>query len=784
MKKTIRMLSVVLMLALLVSVFPTAAQADVTVFYTKDFGSNPYTGTNPGEGEDYAPFEIPESVGTDFSLEAVINIQDIMKASGRGLKLIVRSCPLASNGVMEVWIGANDIWACTNGWKGNGIVSGFNSEPYWGKDLTVRLDIYDEMVDLYLDGTLIWSWSDPSFSAGGETTVTLSGWDAKYTIKSVKVTTVPEKEAPAEEHLDPVPEMGGTKYYVDSAAADGGDGLTPETAWNSIAQVNAHAQFLPDDQILFKRSSEFIGTTLTPKGYGIEGHPIIIDSYGEGPLPILDRQGDMAHNGSSTLILSNQSWWTIRNIQISNHNPVNPGTLEDIVVSNNYATFPIRHGLMVEASYVNNAYKKIVRGIVVENVLFEGIDTSHGDEGNCWKYRIDSNISASSGGGALGFRATDQQNGDFRAHIDGITVENCTFHNIGGTAIGAQSGWKYQDSFSNVAVRNNRIYNDPDLPISCTGMYFVSCESPLLEYNSIQNMTNGIGFQICTNPTAQYNTVVNVDGYLELCSRYTGVPQYWDGCGIDADTRCTGSIVFRGNYLENCREGSFAFFDYGETDKALVTLDGNISYNCGSFLYYQCDNASYDFLVQNNTAIRLPGGAEKMESAVIHIYNGSLDNNSISFKDNIFYYPNQIVLLEYGSSVYSGNLLEGVSGEINDSGKLTGDPLLVLPTAPSLDISYNGSVPGTTSLLSSGLFQFQADSPCVKDGDVICGANMGIVKAEEPDATPAPTDPAPTLPGTAQEPGQSPDTLVIVGIVVAVIAAAVVVILIIKSKKK
>ncbi len=262
--------------------------------------------------------------------------------------------------------------------------------------------------------------------------------------------------------------MGGTIYYIDSSAPDGGNGLSPDTPWNTLTQINSHPGFLPDDQLLFKRGSVFTGITLMPKGSGVEGHPIIMDSYGEGPLPILDRQGEFIPgkaNGSSTLILTNQSWWALRNLQISNHNPTAPGTIEDIHITATSAEFPIRHGAMIQANYSATACKRIVRGIVFENVLFAGIDTSHGDEGNCFVSRVNPYLSAGSGGGALCFRANDQSGGECRSYIDGITVENCTFRNIGGTAIGAQSGWTYYDSFSNVVVCSNRICNDPEPPL-------------------------------------------------------------------------------------------------------------------------------------------------------------------------------------------------------------------------------------------------------------------------------------------------------------------------------
>lgn len=790
---TVRLLALVLVMIFTFSLAVTVSAEQDELYYT-DFDGAGYDGMNDPVSNGTA-YIIDQLLGTDFTVEAVINIKSIKNDSGRGVKFILRECPVASSEDLEVWIGAYDIWACTDGWKGNGTAKGFTVDPYLEQDITVRLDVKGDTVYMYIDEEMIWTWTDPTFSAGGETYLEFGGWDAKYVIKSIRVLTAPE-DGPQldEEHVDPEPAMGGTIYYVDSNAPAGGDGLSPETAWRTITQVNAHDQFLPDDQILFRRGCVWTGYTLSPKGYGIEGHPIIIDSYGEGDLPIIDRQGKFTPgktNGSSTVVLTNQSYWTFRNIQISNHNPENPGTLEDVYVTDTSAEFVMRHGVVIQSTYVASAAKKVVRGIVFENVVFDGIDTSHGDEGNCFVNRI-KNISAGSGGGALCFRATDSADGNSRAYIDGITVDGCTFHNIGGTAVSTGGGWKYFDTFSGVEVRNNLIYNDPEAPLSCSGIYIVSTHKPLVENNVIRDMTNGIGFQLCDDVTAQYNTVINVDGYLELTSRYSGKAQYWDGCGIDADCGCRGTTKFIGNYLERCREGSFAFFDYKDTSAAMVIIEDNISYNCGSFMYYQCNNAMYDFVVCNNTIVRMPGAASNPQTSPIHIYSGELDRHSIMFRNNVFWYPNQIVNLTTTGCGYAKNLYEGVSNNVGDNNALSGDPLLILPSdhADTANLSVNGTVAGTTSLTGSGFFQFGEGSPCVSDGEVVCGARLSgeVTPPADPTDPSEPgtqdtTPPASTGPSNNDPAPGSSDWIVPVVIAIIILCTGVAVFFILRPKK-
>ena len=65
------------------------------------------------------------------------------------------------------------------------------------------------------------------------------------------------------------------RYYVDSwFGCDENDGLTPETAWETLKNINA-TTFLPGDEILLKKGSIFFGQ-LHPLGDGTAEAPIRI----------------------------------------------------------------------------------------------------------------------------------------------------------------------------------------------------------------------------------------------------------------------------------------------------------------------------------------------------------------------------------------------------------------------------------------------------------------------------------------------------------------------------
>ena len=75
-------------------------------------------------------------------------------------------------------------------------------------------------------------------------------------------------------------------YYVDATIGyDSNNGLSPESAWKTVAKVNA-STFRQGDQILFKRG-EIWREQLNVPSSGSPGSPITFGSYGIGDRPII-----------------------------------------------------------------------------------------------------------------------------------------------------------------------------------------------------------------------------------------------------------------------------------------------------------------------------------------------------------------------------------------------------------------------------------------------------------------------------------------------------------------
>ena len=73
----------------------------------------------------------------------------------------------------------------------------------------------------------------------------------------------------------------GQTYYVDSATgSDAHEGLSPATAWQTLAQANSR-EFAPGDRLLLKAGTAYSGT-LSLHGRGTPVAPIVVASMAPG----------------------------------------------------------------------------------------------------------------------------------------------------------------------------------------------------------------------------------------------------------------------------------------------------------------------------------------------------------------------------------------------------------------------------------------------------------------------------------------------------------------------
>ncbi len=167
-------------------------------------------------------------------------------------------------------------------------------------------------------------------------------------------------------------------FYIDPENGnDQNNGISKTTAWQTLNAVNKKI-FQPGDSILFKRGGKWIGS-LRPKGNGSKKNRIVIGAYGEGEKPIIDAEGKKEETDfmSAGIILYNQEYWEIRDIEVQNFekgNPIKPTKKAGILVlAKDIGTLHDFKFENVKIAHVNGSLKTRENGGVFFNVIADSI---------------------------------------------------------------------------------------------------------------------------------------------------------------------------------------------------------------------------------------------------------------------------------------------------------------------------------------------------------------------------------------------------------------------------
>lgn len=200
----------------------------------------------------------------------------------------------------------------------------------------------------------------------------------------------------------------GSDFYLDCSSTAASNG-TESDPFNSLAQVNGvvlHA----GDTLNIKAGTTCTGT-LSPQGSGTQSLPIILTSYGHGPLPIINGSG-----AAEAVRLINQDYWDISNIAVINPAPV-IGWRRGIAATADDGT--VHRGLYIHDVMVYNVAGETNKAtqsnafIASAGILVNGTEnTSRYDD-----VRIYGNTVHDCGGGGIKVRVGQMDNRGQGAHI-------------------------------------------------------------------------------------------------------------------------------------------------------------------------------------------------------------------------------------------------------------------------------------------------------------------------------------------------------------------------------
>ena len=456
-------------------------------------------------------------------------------------------------------------------------------------------------------------------------------------------------------------------FYVDSAAgSDENDGLSAETAWQSLDRVNREV-FRPGDTILFRAGSVWSGQ-LKPQGSGSEGNPITIASYGSenGSRPILNGNGLVR----DTVYLLDVEYYEVRDLEITNL------------------------GASVEerrAVYVENTGMGVMDHIYLQNLYIHDVNA-----------RVDMRRNHE-GGIICMVTGASREGVTEESKFNDLLIENNIFKNVDYGAVFVRNMNMNRGSINwgvdpwigntNVVVRGNNLDD-----IGGDGIVVCECIAPLVEYNVAKEC-----HMRCNDPCAAIWCINCDDALFQFNEAYL-TRKDTDGQAFDADGNCHNTC-FQYNYSHD-NEGGFMLICNWYTPGLDFNDNGviryNISQNDRSKLFHY-SGINTGFQVYNNTFYVGPGNNTAFSRG-----SGGVAGSTVAFYNNIFY--NEGTNFSYDSAptnvTFTNNLYYGnhPANEPNDPQKIVADPMLLAPGSGGLGLD------------SVGGYKLLPGSPCIDAG--------------------------------------------------------------------
>ncbi|WP_184550482.1 right-handed parallel beta-helix repeat-containing protein [Mucilaginibacter sp. FT3.2] len=401
----------------------------------------------------------------------------------------------------------------------------------------------------------------------------------------------------------------GNTYYVDPAGNDGNNGTSSASPWQTISKINAHT-FLPGDQVLFKAGGTWTGNVAF-LGSGSAGAPIVVNTYGTGNKPIINGGGLV--NGSITLLLNNQSYWEINNLEITN----------TIATGLHYAVSGIK---------VINSASTLANHIYVRNCYVHDVNST--GVGN-------SNYNKATGGIIIS------------GYFNDILVDSCHVANsqIEGIRTTSSTILSTNVTFSNNLIEN--IYGDGIVMSSVQSGGFIT--GNVVHNVCITNAANFAGIWT-------YNESGTIISNNEVYGLTGGLV---DGQAFDADLSTSGDI-FEYNYSHDNYRGFMLFMPSAKN----ITVRYNISANDAiggtkmfnfmatdttnriyNNVFYLTNNITYFF--QTNFIGSFINNIISSTGTVSNFSQNTMSTNA-RFLNNCIY-PNAVILASNWNGCYHSN---------------------------------------------------------------------------------------------------------------------------------
>lgn len=477
-------------------------------------------------------------------------------------------------------------------------------------------------------------------------------------------------------------------YFLSPEGDDSNSGLSIHDPWKTLDKVNQFT-FQAGDQLLLKSGEVWHGQ-MKPQGEGTEGNPIVINSYGGDKKPIIDI--DEAEGAAIKLV--NQSWWEIRNIEITSGAKPKLGIGRQGIVALFKGDNAGMEHIVIEDCFIHDLW-----GQLGPNTEFNGY-----------------NSAAIYVGTVLGSRESRQN-----SYYDDILIQNNRVERVDKCGIVVYFGR------NDVLVRKNYLEN-----LGGDAIFVNGPNKGLIEYNVVKrsclrsgdlDLEGGEDFWPHTAAIWVQNTEGTIMQYNEVYD--TGrQPKNGDGFAYDFDFDANNCIL-QYNYSQN-NNGFLLIMNnaFGNITRY------NISENDQTHLIQMQGSIEEQNLIHNNVFYVDYGTID------LDFYQRQPDRTKMGayFRNNIFYAHGQgrfrtvytsgdVIGREYddtykvpasvAAQLYRGNCFYGtwLNGIPEDPERILEDPMFVAAGT------------GGEGLSTLGGYKLKPESPCINAGIPIAFVN-------------------------------------------------------------
>ena len=486
-------------------------------------------------------------------------------------------------------------------------------------------------------------------------------------------------------------------YYVAADGRDTNDGLTPETALQSIEKLNT-ISFVPGDRILFKSGDTFTGM-FRPHGSGNADAPIMVGKYGGEARPVLQPDPDGVFNyalgaGSvttrkvnGTIWLENVEYWEIRDLEL--HDP----------------SYDPEFYLVGDLDVFNAGLRVVnVDQGDLSHFVFDNLKI-HGFRGP--------GINAGKTSGGIQFNVGTQAATPVPSCFVDVSITNCEIYQCGRDGINSLTVWgfrSYQDSgaawpsfpsgeynraYSYYPGRNLYVANNILREIDGDGLIVDSWSNAVVEHNTVSrcaiHMSNPFRAAVgmfnwnSDNTVFQYNECFlnGVDATIHAVGN-TNVSKgvnIQDGQGIEVDALNQNTWV-QFNYLHNnacfmmlcCEENQYTSMNtwirYNVSEREGYNPNTTIP---GGMGWFRNGEKGLNTEVYNNTFIL--DSTTLKNGKIFLLGRTGQAATPYKFYNNIFYYveqtPGTVENWCANSTDFRNNLFIGITNAPTDKGNLT-----------------------------------------------------------------------------------------------------------------